>query len=201
MDLYTFSLLLGGAGLAAMGLHSFGHHGAGSHGPGHSHGHGGSHGHGHGAAHHAHGAHPSHGRAALALLSPRILFSVLLGVGLTGLLGRPFLAGWLLLAVALVGGVAFERLAVAPLWHFLMRFSSAPALTLEHCIADDATAVTAFDPRGHGLIAVELDGQLIQVLGTLRRADRDAGRQVRAGDRVRIEEVDAVRNRCTVSVP
>lgn len=201
MDLYTFSLLLGGAGLAAMGLHSVGHHGASSHAAGHGHGHAGSHSHGHGTAHHGHAAHPSPGRAALALLSPRIIFSILLGVGLTGLLGRSFLAGVPLAVVALVGGGLFERLAVAPLWHFLMRFTSSPALTLEHCITDDATAVTAFDPRGHGLIAIELDGQLIQVLGTLRRADRDAGRQVRAGDRVRIETVDAVRNRCTVSVP
>jgi hypothetical protein len=228
MDLYTFSLLLGGAGLAAMGLNSLGHHAGASHshGPAHGagdsgHGHSLSHGHGHahgdGAAHphlpaptadHGH-AHPGHAheatatmsRAALALLSPRVLFSILLGLGLTGILARDLLAGIPLFAASVVGGLLFERLAVSPLWNFLLRFASRPALTLESCVTDDATAVTAFDSRGQGLIAVEVDGQVVQVLGTLQAADREAGVRVKAGDRVRIEEVDAGRNRCTVSVP
>jgi translation initiation factor IF-1 len=48
-------------------------------------------------------------------------------------------------------------------------------------------------------VEVELDGQVIQVLGTLQPADRLAGIKVRAGDRVRIEDVDTEQNRCTVS--
>ena len=140
-------------------------------------------------------------RAALALLSPRVLFSILLGLGLTGMLGRELLGGVPLFAVSVVGGLLFERLAVTPLWNFLLRFASRPALTLESCVTDDATAVTAFDNRGQGLIAVEVDGQVVQVLGTLQAADREAGVRVKAGDRVRIEDVDAGRNRCTVSKP
>ena len=58
---------------------------------------------------------------------------------------------------------------------------------------------TDFDAQGQGLIAVELDGQLIQVLGILRPEERSIGIRVRRGGRVRIEEVDAVRNRCLVS--
>jgi hypothetical protein len=46
---------------------------------------------------------------------------------------------------------------------------------------------------------VELDGQLVQVLGILRPEERSIGVRVRRGGRVRIEEVDAVRNRCLVS--
>lgn len=227
MDLYTFSLLLGGAGLAAMGLNSLGHHAGSSPGHGHTgssghgHGHGGgnsSHGPGplHGTAHghqadHGGGHSPSHGhalaathsvsRSALALLSPRILFSILLGLGLTGVLGRHLVGGIPLLAISLAGGLLFERLAITPLWNFLLRFASRPALTLESCVTDDATAVTSFDVRGQGLVAIEVDGQMVQILGTLQSADREAGLKVRAGDRVRIEEVDAERNRCTVSVP
>ena len=60
-------------------------------------------------------------------------------------------------------------------------------------------AVTGFDRDGHGLVALELDGQVVQVLATLRAADRAAGVRVRAGDRVRVEEIDAARNRCVVS--
>ena len=204
MDLYTFSLLLGGAGLAAMGINSLGHHGhsqAHSHQAHHgsSHGHHGHHGHHHTG--HGHEALSAVSRTALSLLSPRVLFSVLLGLGLTGMLARNLIGGAPLFIAALAGGIAFERIVVAPLWNFLLRFASRPAVTLESCVTDDATAVTAFDKKGQGLIAVEVDGQMVQVLGTLQAADREAGVRVKAGDRVRIEEVDAARNRCTVSVP
>lgn len=135
-----------------------------------------------------------------ALLSPRILFSFLVGFGAAGLLLREFVAvGWLLLILAIGGGGVFERLVIAPLWRFISRFESQPALTLDSCITDEARAVSSFDARGLGLVAVELDGQLVQVLGTLRHEDRDAGVRVRAGDRLRVEAVDGDRNRCTVS--
>ena len=133
-------------------------------------------------------------------MSPRILFSFLIGFGTTGLVLRGPLDGVLLLAAAAVGGVAFERLIVAPLWNFAMRFASKPALTLESVITDDATAVSNFDANGQGLVAVELDGQLIQILGTLQATDRALGVRVRAGERVRIEDVDPTKNCCTVSV-
>ncbi|HTO72477.1 MAG TPA: hypothetical protein VMJ30_01600 [Gemmatimonadales bacterium] len=210
MDLYTFSLLLGGVGLAAMGLNSVSHHAGGR---GHSARAGGSRaGRGHGRASQGHGK-TGHAPAradgqwqhladaALALLSPRLLFSALLGFGLAGMLLRSFLGGALLLVAAVCGGLLFEWLLVGPLWNFLLRFASNPATTLESCVTDDATAVTGFDREGQGLVAVEVDGQVVQVLGTLTELDRTAGRKVRAGDRVRIEEVDAARNRCVVSVP
>ena len=81
-----------------------------------------------------------------------------------------------------------------------MRFASRPALTLESCVTDSATAVTSFDAAGQGLVAIELDGQVVQVLATLVAGERTAGAMVRAGDRVRIDAVDADRNRCTVSL-
>jgi hypothetical protein len=83
-------------------------------------------------------------------------------------------------------------------WNFAFRFASAPALTLESAVEDDAQAVTNFDASGCGIIAVEVDGHLVQVLGTLVKSDRESGVRVRAGDSVRIEDVDADRNRCTV---
>ena len=204
MPIYEFSLALGAAGLGIMGLSGFAHTMGGHH-----------------AAHAPHGSHTTHhagsmragmraGRAAArgargggtralwALLSPRPLFSMLVGFGAVGLILHPVVPGPLLLPVAAAGGILFELGITRPLWNFLFRFESAPALTLETCVGDEARAATSFDAKGDGLVALELDGQMVQLLGTLHREDRDAGVRVRAGDPVRIDEVDAERNRCIV---
>ena len=135
----------------------------------------------------------------LALLSPRVVFSVLVGFGATGLVLRPLLGEPALVAASLGGGAGFEWLVVSPLWRFLFRFASAPAQTLDSCVSDEARAVTGFDASGHGLVAVELDGQVVQLLATLNATERAAARKVRTGDRLRIEAVDTARNRCTVT--
>ena len=64
----------------------------------------------------------------------------------------------------------------------------------------EATVVSAFDTNGQGLISVEVDGQLLQVLGTLHPDSRALAGRVAVGTRVRIDDVDAARNRCTVSL-
>lgn len=207
MDLYLTAFALGAVGLIAMAFTGLGRHsrgGTASH-VGASHGHvGHAHaGHGHGT--HAPGAHghTSHTPASsrfLSLMSPRVLFSVSLGLGTAGLALRPVLGGPFLFAAALTTGIIFERFLVTPLWNFLFRFASTPALTLESAVSDEARAVTSFDANGQGLIAVELDGQSVQLLGTLQRSDRDMHVRVAAGARLRIEEVDSARNRCIVSL-
>ena len=192
MDIYVFSLALGGLGLGALALGGLGHHGHAHHGHAHGHGPGhhgpGHHGPGHhGAGHDGHG-HQTHGQgpghvgpagAALTatlwtLGAPRIVFSVLLGLGATGMIVRGLfgsaVGGALLFALAVVGGLAFERLAAS-----------------------------GFDANGEGLVALEVDGQVVQVLGTLRPEDRALGIRVRAGDRLRVEDVDGARHRCTVA--
>src|SRR5207248_4518084 len=198
MNIYEFTLALGAAGLGIMGLSGFAHTVGGHHG-----------------AHAGHSSHTGHhavsvragarggggrfgGRALWALLSPRPLFSMLVGFGAVGLIFHSIVPGTLLLVLAAVGGLGFEFGLMRPLWNFLFRFESAPALTLESCIGDEARAATTFDAKGNGLVALELDGQVVQLLGTLHREDRDAGVRVRAGDPVRIDEVDPERNRCTV---
>lgn len=135
-----------------MGLLSLGHH------VGHGH-------HGRAASHHhqqhghpriqPHGARGRLSRAALGLLSPRTVFSLLLGIGLTGRLAGSLLAGVPLALAAVAGGLLFELLLVGPLWNFLLRFASQPALTLESAVTDHATAVTGFDREGQGLVAAE----------------------------------------------
>ena len=208
MDPYTFSLTLGGVGLGVMALSGFaqaahlGHgHGAHGHGPAHD-----SHaGDGHTTHVPATGARHTGVRGApgasrlLALLQPRVAFSVLVGIGAAGLLLRPLIPEPGLLIASLGAGLLFEWGLVGPLWRFLFRFASAPAQTLESVVSDEARAVTSFDANGNGLVAVELDGQVVQLLATLNTGERAAARKVRAGDRLRIEAVDDTRNRCTVT--
>jgi translation initiation factor IF-1 len=223
MEIYLVLMLMGFAGLAFMAFggigHGHGHGHAGAHGHdvgdvslhgGHAGGHAVAHAHaGHGHAGHEHGhggqGHQDHGGAdrftgmLVGLLSPRVFSSVLLGLGATGLLARPYLGEPLLFGAALAGGVALDRLVVSRMWNFLMGFASKPALSLETAVMDTAHAVTSFDRNGQGIVSIELNGQITQVLGTLQPADREAGVRVRAGDRVLIEAVDPARNRCTVS--
>lgn len=208
MGPYGFSLALGVVGLVAMALLGFSHHSGGHSGHG-GHDTGGHAGHaGHAAAgHHGHDAghgHAGHGHEPglarlTSLLSPRLLFSFLVGAGATGLLVRPFLFEPLVAVSALAGGFLFERFLAGPIWSFLFRFESRQAVTLESAILEEARAMTDFDRNGQGLIRLELDGQVLQLLGTLRAEDRQVERRVRRGDLLRIEEVDPARNRCTVS--
>jgi hypothetical protein len=151
--------------------------------------------------HHAGHAHAAGGGLArlTSLLSPRVLFSFLVGAGATGLLAGPVLVEPVTMLAAIAGGFVFERFIVAPIWRFFFRFESRPAATLESMLLEEARAVDDFDARGQGLIQLELDGQVLQLLGTLRAEDRGGGNRIRRGDLLRIEEVDPARNQCIVS--
>jgi hypothetical protein len=226
MDLYIFSVVLGAAGMAAMAFLGFssshgaahqghdtaGHemHGIGGHGHSTSATHGITHrsGHAHDAARahltaHTHAS--PHGHSAdwkshlWTWLSPRVLFNFLVGFGATGLIVERLVGPFLALPIAVVGGIAFELLVVRPIFNSLFRFESAPAQTLESALMSEGRAVTGFDANGNGLISLELGGEVVQVLGVQLNSDRAAGARIRAGDIVRIEEVDSTRNRCTVS--
>jgi hypothetical protein len=211
MDVYAFALALGAIGLAAMTFlgfqhgHTPGHHGG--HHTGHSHGGhptGNHSGHSHGHSGHSHDhtgqQHHEDGSARWALfLSPRIWFSLLVGFGATGLLLQHTVSGLILLGAALLGGIAFEGLLMRPLWSLASRFESEPAMTLETGVMDDAEAVTGFNREGEGLVRLDLDGQVVQLLGVLTANERAAGARVAAGDRLLVEAVDPARQRCTVS--
>ena len=132
-------------------------------------------------------------------LSPRVLFNFLVGFGATGLIVERLVGPFLALPIAIVGGIAFEAFVVRPIFNSLFRFESQPAQTLESALMSEGRAVTGFDANGNGLISLELGGELVQVLGIQLNSDRTAGARIRAGDIVRIEEVDSARNRCTVS--
>jgi translation initiation factor IF-1 len=212
MDLYIFCVVLGAAGMAAMaflgfaGSHGGGHHGHDTsghemHGIGAPHGHSitPSHGHVHGHEH-AHELRPDGWKSNVwSWLSPRVLFNFLVGFGATGLIVERLVGPVLALPVAALGGIGFEAFVVRPLFNSLFRFESKPAQTLESALMSEGRAVTGFDANGNGLISLELGGEVVQVLGTQLNEERKAGVRIRAGDIVRIEEVDDTRNRCTVS--
>ena len=195
MDLYVISLAAGAVGLVAMAVGGLSHLGAHA---GHA-GHVSHAGHASHAGQRGHASHAAeHGAAWLqSLLSPRLLFSLLVGFGAAGLLAAP-LGKPLQLVAALFGAAVFEALIVGPLWRFLFRFESRPALTLESAIEDDARAVTAFDANGCGLVALDVDGQVVQLLATLVADERARGVRVRVGDVVRVDDVDPARGRCIV---
>ena len=209
MGPYGFSLALGLTGLVVMAVLGFGHHGGDAAHHGGADGHAGHVGHGHAghghAGHHGdtaghHAEHSGGGLSSLlALLSPRVLFSFFVGVGATGLLADPLLAEPFTAVTAIAGGFLFERFLVGPVWKFLFRFESRPAAMLESAVMEDAHAVMDFDAQGQGLVRIELNGQVVQLLGTLAPEERASARRIRRGDLLRVEDVDAARNRCIVS--
>jgi hypothetical protein len=204
MDAYLLTLYAGFGGLLLMSVLGWSH-AAFSHGS-HAH-HGGTSPRQHAAGHKA-GLQPRGSRgdgltSFLAhLISPVVIFSLLLGFGATGVLLRPFAAHWpifLLPVVAAVDAGLFERYLVQPIWRLLFGFASAPAQTLESLVREEGRAVTNFDATGTGLIVVDLDGQVRQLLGRLVPGQRTAGGRVRSGDRLVICAVDPRRNSCTVT--
>ncbi len=190
--------VMGGHGHAelAHGHADGGHAGAHGHDVAHGHDAHGQDAHGHT---HDHGADRSLGLMILAWLSPRVLFGVLVGIGAAGLLLRPYLPALFVAVLALTAGVLFEVGVLNPVWGLLFRFASQPARTLADAWMEVGTATTAFDATGDGLVRIELNGEVRQILGRLRPEDRRAGVRVRMGDRVRVEEVDPTRNECVVA--
>lgn len=230
MDLYFLFFVAGAAGLtlmAALGMAgghgARAHQGARGHGPSHSHS--ASHHAGHlaGAGRGARGNTGARGNASargqmrgtrthngargdlkaavFQWLSPRVIFTLALGAGATGLLLAPFVPLEILRAVlAACGALGLEKLVVAPMWELLSRFGSTPARTLESAVMEEATALTAFDSQGLGLVSITLDGHEMRALARLKPSAESAAPRVRAGALLLVESVDAVRGQCVVSV-
>jgi len=131
--------------------------------------------------------------------SPRAVFSVL---ALYGAFGNALVhAGHLRLATAAIlaalPALLVERLVVRPVWNLLFRFEGQPSSPLEALLLSPATAVVPFR-NGRGLVSVVRDGRAVQLAATLR--EDQAGLPVKVGDALHIEDVDARRERVTVSV-
>lgn len=131
--------------------------------------------------------------------SPRAICSI---TALYGAFGNALLhAGHLPFAwaavVAVLPALVVERFLVRPVWNLLFRFQGQPSAPLEALLLSEARAVVPFR-NGRGLVSVERDGRVVQLAATLR--EDQAAIAVKVGDRLRIEDVDARRERVTVSV-
>ena len=130
--------------------------------------------------------------------SPRLAFSVL---ALYGAFANVFVAAhlpaWAAALLAVVPAALLERFAMTPLWRTLFKLESQGSRPLAEIVMSEATAVTAFR-GGRGVVSVVRDGRLVQF--SARLIDAQASLPVRVGDRLRIEDVDAARERVTVSV-
>ena len=200
-------MVIGLVGLLVMAVPAFARHGAVGHGHGH-----GVHGHGvhgvlaaksgvtHALAKQSDAGALGPAGATRFIPSPRLIFSVLALYGAFGnALERAFqLAPLVAALVAVVPAGLIERFCVTPLWNLVFRFAGPSSSPLAELVLCDATAVTAFR-NGRGMVSLVRDGRLVQFAAQL--VDADAERQVRVGDRLRVEDLDAQRERLTVSVP
>jgi hypothetical protein len=129
--------------------------------------------------------------------SPRLLFSL---SALYGASGNALVAAHVSFPVAAVVAIlpaaAVERLAVTPLWNLLFRFQAPPSSPLEALVFSEAIAVTAFR-NGRGIVSVVRDGRRVQFAARL--SEGDALAPVRVGEKLRVEDVDAARERLTVT--
>jgi hypothetical protein len=217
MSLFLLLMLTGLVGLALMALPGFGRHGptgAVPHGLGHV-GHGGVHI-GHGASHvpsgHAvassatpgaqggasSGPARGHPGAFWLIPSPRAIFSLMTLFGAFGyaLVGAGHLSPMVAGLLAVIPALLIERFAVTPLWNLLFRFQGTPCAPLQELMLNEARAVTPFR-NGRGLVSVVHDGRLVQLRAELVASQK--AMPVRVGDTLLIEEVDAEKERMTVS--
>ncbi len=212
-------MVIGLAGLLLMAVPAFGRHG---HGPSGVHGRGGAGrlvaGHG-GAGRAALVASSKAGAAAgaasatgredepetavhrlLGLLpSPRAVCSVLALYGAFGnaLVHAGHLPFGVAALVATIPALLVERLVVRPVWNLVFRFQGQPSTPLDTLLLSEAKAVVPFR-NGRGLVSVVRDGRVVQLSATLRVDQRSL--PVRVGERLRVDDVDARRERVTVSV-
>ena len=70
---------------------------------------------------------------------------------------------------------------------------------MEGAVAGTAEVITNFDHTGKGLVKVNMDGQIVQLLARLEPAEVAKGVAVNKGDQVVLTEVNAKASTCTVT--
>jgi hypothetical protein len=215
--LFLTVMVIGLVGLVMMAIPALFGHGH----PGHHHlplsqGHG--HAHLPGITHGHHGAHPAELPPAQAgvgadklivataahggfrfIPSPRAVFSLCALYGASGnaLVHAGHLSPGVAAVVAIAPALLVERLLIRPVWNLMFRFKAEASSPLEQLILAEAQAVVPFR-NGRGLITTIRDGRQVQLSAQLR--EQDATTPVNFGQRLRIEDVDARRERVTVSL-
>lgn len=197
--MYELLALIGFIGLAAVAGLGFLHHGAGDHGST-AHNVAGQHAGGHHVLAGAKSLKMAPTSKALSYLptSPVDLFALALGGGAAGLAAKGVAEPSRAL-LALAGALVFEFLVCKPLLGFILRFASPPSEGLGGTVAKVGRAETRFDAEGRGLVALELDGETVQVLAYLEPSERERGVSVGRGQAIVVTAVDERRNSVTVT--
>jgi hypothetical protein len=133
----------------------------------------------------------------LGWLSPVYICGAIVGFGATGTLVSPIFQGWLQFGAALVGAYVLCSFCIRPMLTGIQKWASLPAKTLSDAIFENGTAVTDFDAKGYGLVRLNLDGQVVQLLGQLD-PEEQSGSPVRSGEALFVRSVDSARQRCVV---
>jgi len=133
----------------------------------------------------------------LSWLSPAYLAGAVIGFGATGTLVGPILHGWLQLGAALLGAYILCFFCIRPLLTGVQKWASLPAKTLTDAMLENGTAVTDFDSKGYGLVRLNLDGQVVQLLAQLA-PEEQTGARVRSGETLFVRSVDPAKQRCVV---
>jgi len=133
------------------------------------------------------------------LPSPRAICSVLALYGAFGnaLVHAAHLPFWVAVLAALPPALLVEWFVVRPVWNLVFRFEGRPSSPMADLILSEATAVVPFR-NGRGVVSAIRDGRIVQLAARL--ADDQSSLAVKVGDRLRIEDVDAERERVTVSL-
>lgn len=187
-----------------MGLGLMHGHGDGGHAHGDGHGHASDHG-GHIAdGHHGHGHTDGHGfgdsilHGLPLLFSPVNLFSMALAMGATGIFLKDRLTGPLIWTAAFFGGILFTFLLIRPIMRLVLSFASKPSEGLQGQLAQPAEAISNFDESGRGLIRVNVDGEIKQLLATLDPLELERGVTVRKGEQVVVAQINEAKGTCVV---
>ncbi|MBC7527995.1 MAG: hypothetical protein H7308_10640 [Chthonomonadaceae bacterium] len=131
--------------------------------------------------------------------NPRVIFSLLTTLGAFGY-GFEQIAKFSPIAsliAAIIPALLVERLALTPLWNWMLTFAGDACAPLESVTLSEARAITEFR-NGRGMISVEHDGRLIQLRAELKDDQRNF--PVKVGETLQIETVDEAHERVTVSL-
>jgi hypothetical protein len=133
------------------------------------------------------------------LPSPRMIFSVMALYGAFGNVfhGALHFSSPISALLAIVPAALIEKFAVTPLWNTMIASQGKPCSPLEALTLCEAEAVTPFR-NGKGIVAMERDGRQVQFSAQL--LPEQAHLPVQVGDKLRVEEVDAARERMTVTL-
>ena len=131
--------------------------------------------------------------------SPRAVFSELALYGAFGnaLVHAAHLRGASAALIAIGPALLVEWFLIRPVWNLMFRFQGEASSPLGELIFAEAQAVVPFR-NGRGLVSTVRDGRRVQLHAQL--CDEQAAASVRFGQRLRIEDVDARRERVTVSL-